>query len=342
MDTVRLLPDGSFPPYAFVPGRFPHPFSDPKGHSHGQEPAAAVVDPDRWSESRPYLHGLDLFNAGYYWEAHETWESLWYGASRSGPTADFLKGLIRLAAAGVKVREGRSRGVRDHAEAAARLFRRLAEQGVGPRYLGLDLGELAEFARQAGDTAVQIDFDEARPVFPFVLRPLRLVPDVVAPNLTVLFCGINPGLYSAAVGHHFARPGNRFWPALHLGGFTPRRLRPDEEAELLACGCGITNLAARATARADELSDAELIEGAALLTEKVRRLRPRAVAFLGVTAYRTALGRPKAVIGRQKERLADAEVWVLPNPSGLNAHYSLTDLGREFAALRRALGQGAP
>jgi TDG/mug DNA glycosylase family protein len=362
MDTCRLQPDYPFPPYSFVPGRFPHPFSDPAGHSYGRELTSATVDPDHWRDSRTYLHGLDLFNAGFYWEAHEIWEGLWYGADRDGPTSDFLKALIRLAAAGVKVREGKARGVHDHADAAARLFHRIADDFKEPRCLGLDLAELESFAHRAADTPVQVDFVEPRPVFNFALKPQpwfvpngcrpsaadlaaangRGVPDVFKRRLKVLFCGINPGLYSAAVGHHFARPGNRFWAALHLGGFTPRQLRPDEEAELLRCGCGITNLAERATASADELTDAELIEGGRVLTEKVKRLRPGAVAFLGVSAYRTAFGHPKAGIGAQKERLADAEVWVLPNPSGLNAHYTLADLGKLLAKLRRKLDRRKP
>jgi TDG/mug DNA glycosylase family protein len=163
----------------------------------------------------------------------------------------------------------------------------------------------------------------------------KRTPDVIAPGLRVLFCGINPGLYTAAIGCHFGRPGNRFWPALHAGGFTPRPLSPFEQHELLPLGCGITNLVARATARADELSDDELRAGGRALARKVRRLRPGAVAFLGVTAYRTAFGRPWAVLGLQPERLGGARLWVLPNPSGLNAHYRPADLGRLFAELRR-------
>jgi TDG/mug DNA glycosylase family protein len=163
------------------------------------------------------------------------------------------------------------------------------------------------------------------------------VPDVIAPGLLVLFCGINPGLWSGAVGHHFARPGNRFWPALHLAGFTPRRLAPDEEQELLAAGLGITNLVERASAGADELSADELRAGAAALEVKVRRLAPRMVAFLGIGAYRSAFGRPAAAVGEQPERIAGARVWLLPNPSGLNAHYGLRDLAAAFAELRAAV-----
>jgi TDG/mug DNA glycosylase family protein len=166
----------------------------------------------------------------------------------------------------------------------------------------------------------------------------KKVPDVIAPGLRVLFCGINPGLYSGAVRHHFARPGNRFWPTLHAAGFTDRLLSPFEERELLALGYGITNIAGRATAAADELADEELIAGARRLVRRVRRYRPRFVAFLGVTAYRTAFERPLARLGRQEERIAGAGVWVLPNPSGLNAHYQLKDLTQLFAELRWAVG----
>jgi double-stranded uracil-DNA glycosylase len=166
----------------------------------------------------------------------------------------------------------------------------------------------------------------------------RTIPDVIAPGLRVLFAGINPGLYSAATGHHFARPGNRFWPALHRSGFTARLLSPDEQEELLAFGLGITNVVARATARAAELSAAELREGGIVLTAKVARLHPRWLAVVGVTAYRTAFGRPAAVVGRQPERLDGTGLWVLPNPSGLNAHFSAEALAAEFARLRAAAG----
>ncbi|GIH18125.1 G/U mismatch-specific DNA glycosylase [Rugosimonospora africana] len=164
----------------------------------------------------------------------------------------------------------------------------------------------------------------------------RTLPDVIAPDLTVLFCGINPGLLSAAVGRHFARPGNRFWPALHRGGFTDIQLHPEQQDELVNLGLGVTNVAARATARADELTAAELIDGGRILRRKVARYRPRWVAVLGIGAYRTAFGVRDAVIGAQPEPLAGARVWVLPNPSGLNAHYTLPRLSAEFAALRRA------
>jgi TDG/mug DNA glycosylase family protein len=164
----------------------------------------------------------------------------------------------------------------------------------------------------------------------------RTVPDVIARDLRVLFCGINPGLYTAAVGHHFARPGNRFWPALHLSGFTERRLSPFEEGELLARGLGITNVVARATAAAAELAPEEFERGGRLLRAKVKRYRPRFLAVLGVGAYRAAFARPKALVGRQEEKLEAATVWVLPNPSGLNANYRTEDLARLFRELREA------
>jgi TDG/mug DNA glycosylase family protein len=166
----------------------------------------------------------------------------------------------------------------------------------------------------------------------------KTIPDLIAPGLRVLFCGINPGLYSGATGHHFARPGNRFWPALHGAGFKDRLLSPWEERELLPEGYGITNLVARTTASADELSAAEFIAGRRRLLSKVRRFAPRYVAILGVGAYRSAFQRPKAELGRQPDPLASAIVWVLPNPSGLNAHHQLPDLIRLFAALRKAAG----
>ena len=164
----------------------------------------------------------------------------------------------------------------------------------------------------------------------------KAVPDVIAPALKVLFCGINPGLYSAAVEHHFARPGNRFWPALHAAGFTERLLSPFEERALLQRGYGITNLVARATGAADELTSEELIEGGRRLKKKILRYRPAVVAFVGVTAYRTAFRRARASVGRQPEKIGSAGVWLLPNPSGLNAHYRLQDFVRLFTELRRA------
>lgn len=163
------------------------------------------------------------------------------------------------------------------------------------------------------------------------------MPDLIAPKLRVLFCGINPSLYSVVVGVHFARPGNRFWPTLHAAGITPRLLKPSEQEELLTLGYGITNVVDRATATADMLDDAELTEGAKSLEAKVRRYRPRILAVLGVSAYRTAFGRPKAQTGLQAESLGATRLWVLPNPSGLNAHYQLADLARLFGALRQAV-----
>ena len=170
----------------------------------------------------------------------------------------------------------------------------------------------------------------------------RTIPDVLPADgmpLRVLFCGINPGLYSAATGWHFARPGNRFWPALHLSGFTPRRLAPGEQAELACYGLGITNIAPRATAQAAELTDDELRAGAVRLQALVAARAPRFVAVAGVTAYRTAFGRPRAAIGPQDERLAAARLWILPNPSGLNAHTSVPLLAAEMRKLRAAVGE---
>lgn len=165
----------------------------------------------------------------------------------------------------------------------------------------------------------------------------KTVPDVIAPGLRLWFVGINPGLYSAAVGHHFARPGNRFWPALYAAGFTPRLFSPYEERELLSCGYGITNISPRATAAAAELSAAELAEGAQALEQKVRRCRPRLLAFLGMGAYRKTFGRPKADIGLQAETIGGAPVWLLPNPSGLNANYRPEELARLLRELRGRL-----
>ncbi|ONI80598.1 double-stranded uracil-DNA glycosylase [Saccharothrix sp. ALI-22-I] len=163
-----------------------------------------------------------------------------------------------------------------------------------------------------------------------------VLPDIVGPGLDVLFCGINPGLLSAAKGQHFARPGNRFWPALHLSGFTPRLLTPAEQEELLEYRLGITNLVARPTAKADELSREELRAGGVRLTELARLYRPKVVAVVGVTAYRTAFERKAARIGPQDGLIASSRLWVLPNPSGLNAHYQLPDLVELFGRLRSA------
>ena len=187
----------------------------------------------------------------------------------------------------------------------------------------------------------------------------RTIPDVLPPPgapFSVLFCGINPGLYSAATGWHFARPGNRFWPALHLSGFTPRRLAPCEQDLLAGYGLGITNLVARATAQASELTAAELRAGAERLAALVADRQPRVLAIAGVTAYRTAFARPHAAIGPQPpaaiapqppagpqppaaigpQPSSESRVWILPNPSGLNAHWTLDAIAAEFAALRAA------
>jgi TDG/mug DNA glycosylase family protein len=162
----------------------------------------------------------------------------------------------------------------------------------------------------------------------------KTVPDVIAPDLRVLFSGINPGLYTAAVGHHFARPGNRFWPALHAGGFTDRVLSAFDERELLKSGYGITNVVARATATADLLTKDEIVAGGKKLRRKVLRFRPKVLALLGVGAYRTAFNQPKAGVGRQPEMIGATIVWVLPNPSGLNAHYQAGELARLFRELK--------
>jgi TDG/mug DNA glycosylase family protein len=165
----------------------------------------------------------------------------------------------------------------------------------------------------------------------------RTIPDVLADDLGVVFCGINPGLWSGWSGTHFARPGNRFWPALHLSGFTPRRLDPAEQNLLPSYGLGITNLVDRASARADELTPDELVEGGTRLAAKIAARRPRWLAVAGVGAYRVAFGAKKAAVGPQPERLGDTRVWVLPNPSGLNAHYDLPALAAQFRRLRTEL-----
>jgi TDG/mug DNA glycosylase family protein len=186
--------------------------------------------------------------------------------------------------------------------------------------------------------------DEARGPSKVDLHAARnkTVADVIAPGLKVLFVGINPGLYSAAVGHHFARPGNRFWPLLHAAGFSSRLLPAFEERELLSFGYGITNVVARATAAASELSTQELLRGGGRLARKVVRYRPLIVAVLGVGAYRAAFNRPKALTGEQPHRLGEALLWVLPNPSGLNAHYRFEDLARMFKDLRIAVAADPP
>ena len=168
----------------------------------------------------------------------------------------------------------------------------------------------------------------------------RPVADVIGPGLAVLFCGINPGLYSGAVGHHFARPGNRFWRALEGAGFTDRLLSPFEEAELLGFSLGITNFVNRATATAAGVDAEELVRGARGLRRKVARFEPRYVAVLGLSAYRTAFARPQASIGLQEEELGPSRLWLLPNPSGLNAHYQMPALIEAFGALRAAAAIG--
>jgi TDG/mug DNA glycosylase family protein len=168
------------------------------------------------------------------------------------------------------------------------------------------------------------------------------LPDLVGPGLRVLLVGINPSLWSGWSGRHFGRPSNRLWQTLYEAGLTPRRLQPEDTDDLLAAGIGITNLVARATARADELTDAEIRAGVPRLRELVARWRPAAVAVLGVTAYRVAFAQPKAVVGRQPEAFEGSMLWVLPNPSGLNAHYQQPALSAEYGALGTALPDAHP
>ncbi len=165
----------------------------------------------------------------------------------------------------------------------------------------------------------------------------RTIPDVIMRGLDVLFCGINPSLYSGAVGHHFARPGNRFWPVLHAAGFTDTLLSPFEDRKLLEIGCGLTNIVAHATNSAVELTRDELMKGARRLVRKLRTYRPVWVAFLVTSVYRVAFDRPGAHVGRQQERIGESGIWVLPNPSGLNAHYPPAKLVPLFAELRAAI-----
>jgi double-stranded uracil-DNA glycosylase len=167
----------------------------------------------------------------------------------------------------------------------------------------------------------------------------RTVPDIIAADLDILFCGINPSLYSAVVGHHFARPGNRFWKTLHAAELTDRLLDPSEDRELLAFGYGVTNLVDRATARADQLAPEELVAGQFSLAAKVQQHRPQILAILGISAYRTAFNRPKAKLGQQADLFHNAQLWVLPNPSGLNAHYQLVDLKQIYQELTVFLHQ---
>ena len=218
---------------------------------------------------------------------------------------------------------------------------------VRVRFGGDGAGERSAAARQSDSPSSRATSRDRR-VIP---RPTRAdmlaaagrpVPDLIGPGLRVLFCGINPSLYSAVSGTHFARPGNRFWPTLHAAGFTDRRLAPHEEHELLALGCGITNIVARSTAAAAELSADELTTGARRLAAKVRRYRPGVLAVLGVGAYRTAFGRPRAALGLQAEAVGGSPVWVLPNPSGLNANYPPPALARRFRELREFVGAQLP
>jgi double-stranded uracil-DNA glycosylase len=168
-------------------------------------------------------------------------------------------------------------------------------------------------------------------------RRLRLA-DVIADDLVVLFCGANPGLSSAAAGAPFATPSDRWWPALYESGFTPRRLAPQEAHELLALGLGLTSLVRRPTVGVAELTQAEFVEGGRLLRRRVLARHPRWLAVLGVTAYRAAFGRPDAAVGLQEDTIGSTRLWILPNPSGLNAHYPPRALATEFARLRVAAG----
>jgi double-stranded uracil-DNA glycosylase len=162
----------------------------------------------------------------------------------------------------------------------------------------------------------------------------RTTEDLLDRDLKVLFCGINPGIYSAATGFHFARPGNRFWKVLHLAGFTDRQLDPSEEHELLGLGYGITSLVSRTTARADQLTEEEYVKGGKILVRKIKRFHPRMVAFLGIGAFRTAFGHPTAKIGLQAEKINNSDIWLLPNPSGLNANYQVDDFVKLFRELK--------
>ncbi len=164
-----------------------------------------------------------------------------------------------------------------------------------------------------------------------------LMPDIITPDLRVIFCGINPSVYSAVVGHHFARPGNRFWRALHQGGFTPHQIAPADDAQLLDYRLGLTNVAARATVAAADLSNDELRASAPILIAKIERYNPRWLAILGIGAYRIAFDEPRATIGRQRQTIGDTKIWVLPNPSGLNAHYPPTALAAKFRELNDAV-----
>ena len=182
------------------------------------------------------------------------------------------------------------------------------------------------------------DHDRSRPTPAQLLGAYgTTIPDLVAPGIRVLLVGINPSLYSGFTATHFARPGNRLWRTLHEAGFTERRLHPSESEAILAAGIGITNLVARATARADELTDDEIRAGVRPLARLVRRHRPAYVAFLGISTYRVAFDAPKATVGPQPESFEGAGVWVRPNPSGLNAHYQQPALTAAYATLRAAV-----
>jgi TDG/mug DNA glycosylase family protein len=163
-------------------------------------------------------------------------------------------------------------------------------------------------------------------------------PDIIAPGLDVVFCGINPGLYSAAVGHHFARPGNRFWPTLFAAGFTPRLYSPFEDQDLPELGLGVTNIVARSSARAEEVTRDELLAGAEKLRRKLLRYRPRFLAVVGFGAFRVAFERPRAIAGVQPDKVGDTAIWLLPNTSGLNANHLPPQLARLFEDLRLAAG----
>ena len=210
---------------------------------------------------------------------------------------------------------------------------------------GTDIGAGTQFGTEPGSVVTSV-VPRVRAVRPTEAQMEAArdttISDVVGPNLRVLFCGINPGLWSAAVDAHFARPGNRFWPALHGSGFTSELLGPSRQREVIPLGLGLTNVAARATARADELSDDEIREGGRILLAKLEQLRPRWIAVLGIGAYRTAFGRKKATVGPQPELLAHSKVWVLPNPSGLNAHWTAATLAEEFGRLRAAAREANP
>lgn len=168
----------------------------------------------------------------------------------------------------------------------------------------------------------------------------KILDDTIDYGLRVLFCGINPGLYTAAIGFPYGRPGNRFWPTLYAAGFTPRLLDPSEHRELLILGFGLTNVVKRATNSEAELSKEEFVEGGKVLVQKVDLYRPDWIAFVGIGAYRRAFDRPKALIGEQSERFGETKIWILPSPSGLNAHYAGEKLVNEFAAFRQMFKHG--